>query len=131
MLLTSFLLSDFAYWLRWKSADVLGIYFTSRDTAALSAFLVLNWNAKAEERGEEPGSFSKYDFEKLQRLYTKSGTAYRSVRNVVKASNLSVSKVGQFLHSKPLYPKFNQARQENEGICYIRNWSLVQGLDIR
>ena len=31
------------------------------------------------------------------------------MRNLVKASNLSVSKVRQFLHSKPYYTKFNLA----------------------
>ena len=36
----------------------------------------------------------------------QSGATYVSVRNLVKASNLSVSKVRQFLHSKPSYTKF-------------------------
>ena len=58
---------------------------------------------------EEAGSPSKSERQKLQRLYTQSGAAYGSVRNLVKASNLSVSKVRQFLHSKPSYTKFTLA----------------------
>ena len=42
----------------------------------------------------------------LQRLCTQGGAAYGSLRILVKASNLSVSKVRQFLHSKPSYKKF-------------------------
>ena len=42
----------------------------------------------------------------LQRLCTQGGAAYGSLRNLVKASNLSVSKVRQFSHSKPSYTKF-------------------------
>ena len=55
---------------------------------------------------EEAGSPSKSERQKLQRLYTQGLPAYGSVRNLVKSSNLSVSKVRQFLHSKPSYTKF-------------------------
>ena len=34
------------------------------------------------------------------------------MRNLVKASNLSVSKVRQFLHSKPSYTKFTHATRK-------------------
>ena len=61
---------------------------------------------------EEAGSLSKYERQKLQRLYTQGGAAYGSVRNLVKASNLPVSKVRQFLHSKPSYTKFTSATRE-------------------
>ena len=61
---------------------------------------------------EEAGSVSKSEPQKLQRLYTQSGAAYGSVRNLVKASNLSVSKVKQFLHSKPSYTKFTLATRK-------------------
>ena len=54
-------------------------------------------------------SLSKSERQKLQRLYTQDGTAYGSVRNLVKASNLSVSKTRQFLHSKPSYTKLTLA----------------------
>ena len=46
---------------------------------------------------EEAGSFSKIERQMLQRLYTQGDVAYGSVRNLVKASNLQVSKLGQFL----------------------------------
>ena len=49
---------------------------------------------------EEAGSFSKYERQKLQRLYTQGAAAYGSVRNLAKASRLPASKVRQFLHSK-------------------------------
>ena len=55
---------------------------------------------------EEAGSLSQSERQKLQRLYSQGGAAYGSVRNLVKASNLSVSKVRQFLHSKPSHTKF-------------------------
>ena len=58
---------------------------------------------------EEAGSLSKSERQKLQRLYTQGGAAYGSVRNLVKASNLSVSKVRQFLHSNPSCTKINLA----------------------
>ena len=61
---------------------------------------------------EEAGSLSKSERQKLQRLYTQGGAAYGSVRNLVKATNLSVSKVRQFLHSKPSYTKFTLATRK-------------------
>ena len=61
---------------------------------------------------EEAGSPSKSERQKLQRLYTQGGAAYGSVRNLVKASNLSVSKVRQFSHSKPSYTKFTLAKRK-------------------
>ena len=61
---------------------------------------------------EEAGSLSKSERQKLQRLHTQGDAAYGSVRNLVKARNLSVSKVRQFLHSKPSYTKFTLATRE-------------------
>ena len=58
---------------------------------------------------EEAGFLSKSERQKLQRLYTEGCAAYGSVSNLVKVSNLSVSKVRQFLHSKPSFTKFNPA----------------------
>ena len=60
---------------------------------------------------EEAGSFSKYERQKLQRLYTQ-GAAYGSVRNLAKASRVPVSKVRQFLNSKDAYTKFASAAQK-------------------
>ena len=60
----------------------------------------------------EAGSLSKSERQKLQRLYTQGAAAYESVRNLVKASNLPVSKVRQFLHSKPSYTKFTLATRK-------------------
>ena len=61
---------------------------------------------------EEAGSLSKYERQKLQRLYTQGVASYGSVRNLAKASRLSVSKVRQFLHSKDSYTKFTLAAQK-------------------
>ena len=66
----------------------------------------------AKLKREEAGSLSKSERQKLQRLYTQSGAAYGSVRNLVKPSNLSVSKVRQLLHSKPSYTKFTLATRK-------------------
>ena len=61
---------------------------------------------------EEAGSLSKSEYRQLQWLYTQGGAASGSVRNLVKASNLSVSKVRQFLRSKPSYTKFTLATRK-------------------
>ena len=55
---------------------------------------------------EEAGSLSKYERQKLQRLYTQVGAADGSVRDLAKASRLPVSKFRQFLHSKDYYTYF-------------------------
>ena len=61
---------------------------------------------------EEAGSLSKYERQKLQRLYTQGAAAYGSVRNLAKASRLPVSKVRQFLHSEDSYTKFTLAARK-------------------
>ena len=62
-------------------------------------------------RIEEAGSLSKYESQKVQRLYTQ-GAAYGSVRNLSKASKLPVSKVRLFLHSKDSFAKFTLAARK-------------------
>ena len=61
---------------------------------------------------EEAGSLSKYERQKLQRLYTQGAAAYGSLRNMAKASILPVSKVRQFLHSKDSFTKFTLAARK-------------------
>ena len=61
---------------------------------------------------EEAGSLSKYERQKLQRLYTQGAAAYGSVNNLAKASRLPVSKVRQFLHSKASYTEFTLAARK-------------------
>ena len=58
---------------------------------------------------EEAVSLSKYERQKLQRLYTQDAAAYGSVRNLAKTSRLPVSKVRQLLHAKASYTKFTLA----------------------
>ena len=97
-------------------SDVPDIYFTLLDAAGISTSLDFNQNAKLKM--EEAGSLSKYERQKLQRLYTQGAAAYGSVRNLTKAGTLSVSKVRQFLPSKDSYTKFTlAARKENGGFC--------------
>ena len=61
---------------------------------------------------EETGSLSKSERQKLQRLYTQGGAAYGSMRNLMKASNLSVSKVRPIFHSKLYYTKITLATRK-------------------
>ena len=113
---TAVLVSDFTLHLRRKNADVPDIYFTLLDAAGISPSLVFNQNAKAKE---EARFFSKYERQKLQRLYTQGAAAYGSVRNLAKASRLPVSKVRQFWYSKASYTKFTLATQNS------REWELL------
>ena len=54
---------------------------------------------------EEAGSLSKYERQKLQRLYTQGTAVYGSVRHLANASRLQVSKVRQVLLSKASYKR--------------------------
>ena len=70
------------------------------------------WFRMPKLKREEAGSLPKTERQKLQRLHTQRGAAYGSVRNLVKASNQSVSKVRQFLPSKSSYTKFTLATRK-------------------
>ena len=61
---------------------------------------------------EEAGSLSKYERQKLRRLYTQGAAAYCSARNLPKTSRLPVTKVRQFLFSKASYTKFTLATRK-------------------
>ena len=61
---------------------------------------------------EDSGSLSKYERQKLQRLYTQGAPSYGYVRNLAKAGRLPVSKVRQFSHSKVSYTKFTLAARK-------------------
>ena len=79
---------------------------------------------------EEAGSLSKYERQKLRRLYTQGAAANGSIRNLAKASRLPVSKVRQFFYSKASYTKFifgSTKIQENDAFCSIQKWNLVHG----
>ena len=65
-----------------------------------------------KQKKEETVFLSKYERQKLQRLYTQGAAAYGSVRNLAKASRLSVSKIRPFLHSKASYKKLHLAAQK-------------------
>ena len=70
------------------------------------------WIRRQNLKREEAGSISKSERQKLQRLYTQGAAVFGSVRSLVKASKLSVSKVIQFLHSKSSYTKFTLATRK-------------------
>ena len=108
--LTGIFLSDFAQQLRRENAEVPDFYFTLLDAAGISPTLILNQNAKAKGRGT--WVLSKSERQKLQWLYSQGDAAYGSVRSLVKASNLSVSRVRQFLHSEPSYTIFTLATRK-------------------
>ena len=107
---TGVLFSDFILHLRRKISDVPDIYFSLLDVAGISPSIVFNQNADAKDR--EAGSLSKYERQKLQRLYTQGAAAHGSVRNLAKASRLPVSNVRLFLHSKDSFTKFNLAARK-------------------
>ena len=78
---------------------------------------------------EEAESLSKYERQKLQRLYTQGAAAYGSVRKLVKAGILPVSKVRQFLHSKASYTQFTLAagkfkRMRASARFRCKNWCI-------
>ena len=64
------------------------------------------WIEMPMPKSVEVGSLSKYERQKLQKLYKQGGATIGSVRILVKTSKLPVSKVRQFLNSKHSYKKF-------------------------
>ena len=101
---------DFAQQLRRENAEIPDIYFLLFEAASISPTLILNQNAKAKERGSWV-LFKIWTSEAAQAVHT-GGAAYGFVRNLVKTSNLSVSKVRQFLHSKLCYTQFTLATRK-------------------
>ena len=122
------LFPDSALKLRQKNADVPNIYFIWLDTAGNPPSLVLNHNAKTEERGS--CSHSQSDPKKLQKVYTQGPAAYGPVRNLSETSLLPPSKTRQFLHSKTSYTtKYTVAtRNHNEWRFFLgTKMKLVYG----
>ena len=79
------------------------------DAAGITPCLVLNQNVTVKNK--EAGRLSKYKRQKLQ-LEIQVGAAHGSVRNLLKATILPMSKVRQFLHSKMSYRKITLARRK-------------------
>ena len=119
-------MSDFAQQLHRKNAYVLGFYFSKFDDVAISPALLLNQNAISKERGS--WVLSKLDFRKLQRVYTQGVCLYESVQNLVRASNLPVTKLRQFLRSKHCCTEMNLAKREfkrKNGVWQLQNRNVV------
>ena len=63
-------------------------------------------------RREKAGSLSKYEDQKPERWYNQGGAAFGCARNLSRASNLSVSKLRQLLHSEPSITNITLATQK-------------------
>ena len=84
-----------------------------------------------ELKTEEARSLSKYERQKLERLYTQGAAAYGSVRNLAKANRLPVSKVRQFFYSRASFTKFTSATRKFKRMrpfARFRNESWCMGL---
>ena len=80
---------------------------------------------------EEAGPLPKSEGQKLRRLYTQSGAAYGSVRNLKKTSILSVSNVRQYFHSQPSYVKCTPAtRKFKQKKAFARFRYEIQCMDL-
>ena len=113
-------LTDFAQQLCHKNADVASIFCTLLDAAGKSPTLIVNEKANTKESGTWV-SLKLRTSEAAKASLTR-GAAYGSVRSLEKASNVSVSKMRQFLHSIPSYTKFTFATRKfkkNGGTCWI------------
>ena len=95
------------------------------DAAGTSSILVLNRNARPDRT--EVGPLSKNEREKLPRLYTHCGADFGSVRILVEASNLAVSKVRQFLLPKSFYTKFTSAERHSRDRRHLLNSKMSFG----
>ena len=107
---TGVLISDFTLHLRQKTQPFQT--FTLLYSTLLEYHPLWFLTRMQKLKIEEPGSLSKYECQKLQRLYTQGAAAYGSVRNLAKASRVPVSKVKQFLHSKDSYTNFTLAARK-------------------
>ena len=80
------------------------------------------------DEGECP---SKYECQKLRKLYTHGAATDRSLQSLEKDSNLPVSLVRQFLHSKPSYTKFAPATQKFKKMkAFVRFKNKVWCMDL-
>ena len=75
------------------------------------------------------GPFQNLNVRSCKSRIHKDAAPYGSVRNLVKASNLSVTKVRQFLHPKPSYTKFTLATRKLKQMTAFatfknENWSM-------
>ena len=118
---TRVLLSDFAQQLRPENTELRDIYFSFLDAVGKSRFWF--WIKLPKLKREEAGFGSKTELQQLPRLNRQGGAAYGSVPKLVEASNLPVTKVRQFLHSKLSFTKFTPALRK------IERMKAVDGFD--
>ena len=107
---TGLFLTDFAQQLRRKNADVPVIYFTLLHAAGISPTLILNQKAKAKRRGGWV-PFKIWTSEAAKAVHTAWCCLWVCAQ-LSESYDLSVSKVRQFLHSKPSYTKFTLATRK-------------------
>ena len=87
-------LKDFAQRLKRKNVPILILILLYLTQPASLPTLLSTVLPKVKK--EELGSLSKYEQQKLQRLYTQGFAADGSVRYLAKTAKLSTSKVGEF-----------------------------------
>ena len=109
---TGKLLKDLAQHLKRKNVTTLDIYFTLLYLTQPASLPTLLSTVVPRVKKEELGSLSKSERQKLQKLYTQGFAAYGFVRHLAKATELSPSKVREFLHSKTSYTRFTQATRK-------------------
>ena len=123
-------LPDFEHQLRRKSADVPDVSNTLIDAVGIAFTLVIDQNARTEER-EKTGSHSRPECQKVQRLCAQVAAAFGSVRNLVNACNLLVSKVRHSLQSNVSCTKSTVVTSKIKKTCIIQNQKLAFGVGIR
>ena len=94
--------------MRRKNGDSSDIYFNLVEAVGKNPTLILNQNAQSKDR--KMWLPIKQRRRETAKVYTHAGPAYGSVRNLVKASNLPVSKLKQVLHPKTSNVKFTQSK---------------------
>ena len=119
----------FAQQLRRRNADVPDYHFTLLDTAGVSSTLILNQNAKAKNRGSLV-LFNIWTTEASKAVHTGWCCLWVCAQ-LSETRYLSVSKVGQFLHSKSSSTKFTPTTSKlkiMEAIARFNNEICCLGL---
>ena len=107
---TGALLSDFGQQLRRKNAFVPDVYFTLLDAVGISRTLVLNQNAETKKRGSWV-PFKLWKTEAAKIVHTERCCLW-DCAHLSESYKPIISKVKQFLHSKPSYTKFILAKRK-------------------
>ena len=118
-------LSMFAQQLRRTNADALEIYFTLL-TAGMPTTLVLNCESQFQSQRERKlGPFHIMIDRNCKNVHARDA-ACGFVRNLPKASNISLAKGRKFIHSKSSYRKFTLATRKVKSVkAFVRLKNLT------